>query len=82
MTPGATVTRGAADTIGSDQRAGLENQARNNIRGAQQGPAVPEPAIVADIVDFETSLFAAQLNVLGVGRLDADGDLAAFPTAL
>jgi periplasmic divalent cation tolerance protein len=24
-------------------------------------------------VDFETSLFAAQLNVLGVGRLDSDG---------
>ena len=33
----------------------------------------PTAEVIADIVDFETSLFTAQLSVLGVGRLDADG---------
>ena len=69
----ATVNWDGGNTIGCDQRAGLENQARRNIGGAQQGPAAPAPEVIADIVDFETSLFAAQLNVLGVGRLDSDG---------
>jgi hypothetical protein len=68
----ATVNWDGGNTVGSDQRAGLENQARRNVIGAQQGaPAAAE--VIADIVDFETSLFTAQLNVLGVGRLDADG---------
>jgi cytochrome c peroxidase len=40
--------------------------------GAQQGTAAP-PEVIANIVDFESSLFTAQLNVLGVGRLDSDG---------
>ena len=39
---------------------------------AQQGPAAP-PEVIANIVDFESSLFTAQLNVVGIGRLDADG---------
>jgi cytochrome c peroxidase len=69
----ATVNWDGGNTVGSDQRAGLEHQARRNIGGAQQGPAAPAPEVIADIVDFETSLFAAQLNVLGVGRLDSDG---------
>src|SRR5262245_12329372 len=57
-----------------DQAAGLVNQARRNIDGAQEGdlPPVGSP-IVADIVGFETSLFTAQLIVPGVGNLNSDG---------
>jgi cytochrome c peroxidase len=70
----ATVNWDGGNSVGADQRAGLENQARRNIMGAQQGgPAIPPPEVVANIVDFELSLFTAQLNVTGVGRLDADG---------
>lgn len=55
-----------------DQHAGLVNQATRNVTGGQQGqPATPE--VIADIVSFEESLFAAQLIVPGVGRLDSDG---------
>ncbi len=55
-----------------DQHAGLVLQATRNVTGGQQGsPASPE--VIADIVGFEESLFAAQLVVPGVGRLDADG---------
>ena len=68
----ATVNWDGGNSLGSDQRAGLENQARRNILGAQQGVAAP-PEVIANIVDFESSLFTAQLNVLGVGRLDSDG---------
>jgi cytochrome c peroxidase len=55
-----------------NQRAGLENQARRNVTGAQQGAPASDQTI-ADIVDFEVSLFTAQLIVPGVGRLDSDG---------
>jgi len=68
----ATVNWDGGNSVGTDQRAGLENQARRNILGAQQGTAAP-PEVIANIVDFESSLFTAQLTVLGVGRLDADG---------
>ncbi len=68
----ATVNWDGGNTIGTDQRAGLENQARRNVMGAQQGTPAP-PEVIANIVDFESSLFTAQLNVLGVGRLDSDG---------
>ena len=68
----ATVNWDGGNSVGTDQRAGLENQARRNITGAQQGPAAP-PEVIANIVDFESSLFTAQLIVLGVGRLDSDG---------
>jgi hypothetical protein len=70
----ATVNWDGGNSVGTDQRAGLVNQARNNVRGAQQGslPAIDDP-IIANIVDFESSLFTAQLIVPGVGRLDSDG---------
>jgi cytochrome c peroxidase len=68
----ATVAWDGGNTIGIDQRAGLVNQATRNIIGAQEGPP-PSVQTVANIVDFEQSLFAAQAVVHGVGRLDADG---------
>jgi cytochrome c peroxidase len=68
----ATVNWDGGNSIGADQRAGLENQARRNVTGAQQGAPAP-PELIAEIVDFETSLFAAQVSGLGVGRLDSDG---------
>jgi hypothetical protein len=83
----ATVNWDGGNSIGVDQLGGLENQARRNVTGGQQGPALPAfpapilppldafVAIMADIVGFETSLFTAQLIVPGVGRLDSDGAL-------
>jgi len=68
----AAVNWDGGNSVGTDQRAGLENQARRNVTGAQQGPAAPDP-VIANIVDFEHSLFTAQLIVLGVGRLDDEG---------
>jgi cytochrome c peroxidase len=68
----ATVNWDGGNTIGTNQRAGLENQASRNVTGAQQGP--PAPAhVIADIVDFESSLSTAQLVVPGVGYLNSDG---------
>jgi cytochrome c peroxidase len=68
----ATVNWDGGNTVGTDQRAGLINQVSRNITGAQQGS--PAPAhVIADIVDFKTSLSTAQLIVPGVGRLDSDG---------
>jgi len=68
----AAINWDGGNSVGTDQRAGLENQARRNVTGAQQG--APAPAdVIANIVDFESSLFTAQLNGVGVGRLDADG---------
>ena len=68
----ATVNWDGGNTIGTNQRAGLENQASRNIIGAQQGP--PAPAhVIADIVNFESSLSTAQLIVPGVGYLNSDG---------
>jgi cytochrome c peroxidase len=78
----ATINRDGGNSIGTDVLGGLENQARRNVTGAQQGdvlPTFPLPldppfdAIIADIPEFETSLFTAQLIVPGVGRLDSDG---------
>ena len=78
----ATVNWDGGNSIGTDQFGGLENQARRNVTGGQQGPVLPTfPApldppfdvIIPDIVGFETSLFTAQLIVPGVGNLDSDG---------
>ena len=44
------------------------------MTGAQHGPPAV-PLVIADIVDFETSLFTAQLIVPAVGRLDSGGAL-------
>jgi hypothetical protein len=68
----ATVNWDGGNTIGTDQHAGLINQAGRNVTGAQQGLPAP-PEVLADIVAFQESLFSAQLIVPGVGRLDSDG---------
>jgi cytochrome c peroxidase len=62
----------SANSRGTDQHAGLVGQTGRLITGALQGPPAT-PEVINDIVDFETSLFTAQLTVTGVGRLDADG---------
>jgi hypothetical protein len=59
-------------SVGTDQRAGLVQQATRAIGGALQGPP-PTPEIVADIVDFEASLSTAQVLLYGVGRLNVAG---------
>ncbi len=78
----ATINWDGGNSIGTDQLGGLQNQARRNVTGGQQGdvlPTFPLPldppfdAIIGDIVGFENSLFTAQLIVPGVGRLDSDG---------
>ena len=58
-----------------DQLAGLVNQADRNVTGASSRDLPPPHCrtCIDDIVNFETSLFTAQLIVPGVGRLDADG---------
>jgi cytochrome c peroxidase len=68
----ATVNWDGGNSIGTDQLAGLVNQANRNVTGAQQGPPA-SPEVITDIVDFERSLSTAQLIVPGVGRLDSDG---------
>jgi cytochrome c peroxidase len=68
----ATVNWDGGNSIGIDQHAGLVNQATRNVTGGQQGPPAP-PEVIADIVNFEESLFTAQIIVPGVGRLDSDG---------
>lgn len=68
----ATVNWDGGNSVGSDQAAGLANQAARNVTGGQQGPPAP-PEVIADIVAFERSLSSAQLIVPGVGRLDSDG---------
>jgi cytochrome c peroxidase len=68
----ATVNWDGGNSVGTDQRAGLVNQARRNVIGAQQGPPASDE-VIFDIVDFESSLSTAQLLVSKVGRLDSDG---------
>ncbi len=68
----ATINWDGGNSIGTDQHAGLLNQAARNVTGGQQGPPAP-PEVLADIVAFEESLSTAQLIVPGVGRLDSDG---------
>jgi cytochrome c peroxidase len=68
----ATVNWDGANTAGEDLHAGLVNQTGRLITGALQGqPATP--AVINEIVDFESSLFSAQVSLPEVGRLDADG---------
>src|SRR5262245_54745237 len=68
----ATVNWDGGNNVGTDQLAGLVNQANRNVTGAQQGPPAL-PVVITDIVEFERSLSTAQLIVPGVGRLDSDG---------
>lgn len=62
----------SASSRGTDQHAGLVNQTGRLVTGALQGPPAT-PEVIADIVDFETSLLTAQVTVPGAGRLDSDG---------
>lgn len=55
-----------------DVHAGLVNQARGNITGAQQGP-LPATETVDAIVAYEEGLRFAQVYAFGAGRLDACG---------
>jgi cytochrome c peroxidase len=68
----ATVAWDGGNTIGTDQIAGLTNQATRNVTGAQQGPPAT-PEVIADIVNFETTLFTAQAVSFGAGSLHAGG---------
>jgi cytochrome c peroxidase len=68
----ATVNWDGGSSVGEDQHAGLVNLTTHLITGALQGPPAP-PEVIADIVDFQSSLLTAQLTVPGVGRLDSDG---------
>jgi hypothetical protein len=68
----ATVAWDGGNTIGSDQIAGLANQAARNITGAQQGQSAPQQ-VIDDIVDFEATLSTAQAVAFAVGRLGAGG---------
>jgi hypothetical protein len=68
----ATVNWDGGNSVGSDQLAGLTNQATRNITGAQQGQAAPA-AVIADIVGFETMLSTAQAFSFASGFLDRSG---------
>ena len=68
----ATVNWDAGSNVGKGQRAALVNLTNRLVTGALQGPPA-SPEVIADIVDFESSLFTAQLTVPGVGRLDSGG---------
>ena len=67
-----TVNWDAGSNVGKGQRAALVNLTNRLVTGALQGQP-PTAEVVNDIVDFESSLFTAQLTVPGVGRLDSDG---------
>jgi cytochrome c peroxidase len=69
---GLVVNWDASSNVGKGQRAALVNLTNRLVTNAMQGPP-PTDEIIADIVDFESSLFTAQVTVPGVGRLDADG---------
>jgi hypothetical protein len=68
----ATVAWDSGNTIGVDQLAGLTNQATRNVTGAQQGQPAP-PAVINDILGFETSLSTAQQLSFSAGLLNAAG---------
>jgi cytochrome c peroxidase len=68
----ATVNWDGGNTVDDDQHTGLVNQTARLVTGTLQGPPAP-PQVIDDIVDFESSLWSAQITVPGVGRLDSDG---------
>jgi cytochrome c553 len=68
----ATVAWDDGNTIGTDQLAGLTNQATRNVTGAQQGQPAP-PEVIAEIVAFETTLSTAQTVSFTAGILNAAG---------
>jgi cytochrome c peroxidase len=68
----ATVNWDGGNSVGTDQHAGLINQATRNVTGGQQGQPAPA-AVIENIVAFEESLSTTQVIVPGVGRLDQCG---------
>ena len=68
----ATVAWDGGNTVGSDQIAGLTNQATRNVTGSQEGQPAPA-AVIAAIVNFETTLSTAQAVSFTAGLLDARG---------
>jgi cytochrome c peroxidase len=69
---GATVAWDGGNTVGTDQLAGLTNQATRNVTGAQQGQPASS-AVIAEIVAFERSLSTAQAFSFTAGFLDHRG---------
>lgn len=67
-----TINWDGGNTTGPIIHASLINQAGRNVTGAQQGLPAP-PEVLEDIVNFQESLFSAQIIMPGVGRLDSDG---------
>jgi cytochrome c peroxidase len=68
----ATVNWDGGNSIGTDQRAGLINQATRNVTGGQQGAPAPQE-VITDIVDFEAALSTAQMISFTAGWLNAAG---------
>jgi cytochrome c peroxidase len=68
----ATVNWDAGSNVGKGQRAALVNLTNRLITGALQGPPA-SPEVINNIIDFESSLFTAQLTLPDAGRLDSDG---------
>jgi cytochrome c553 len=68
----ATVNWDGGNSVGTDQLAGLNNQAARNITGGQQGNPAPQ-AVIDDIVAFERSLSTAQMISFAAGFLNARG---------
>jgi hypothetical protein len=68
----ATVAWDDGNTVGTDQIAGLMNQAARNVTGAQQGQPA-SPGVISEIVAFERTLSTAQAFSFAVGFLDHGG---------
>jgi cytochrome c peroxidase len=69
---GRIINWDAGANVGKGQRAALVNLTNRLITNAMQGPP-PTAEVVDNIVGFEESLWAAQVTVPSVGRLDSDG---------
>jgi hypothetical protein len=69
----ATVAWDGGNTQGSDQIAGLTNQATRNVTGAQQAQQPAAPEVIAAIVEFERTLSTAQAFSFSGGFLDHGG---------
>ena len=68
----ATINWDGGNSVGTDQLAGLMNQAARNVTGGQQGPPAPAQ-VITDIVNFETTLSTAQGVSFTIGFLGAGG---------
>jgi mono/diheme cytochrome c family protein len=68
----ATINWDGGNSVGTDQLAGLMNQAARNVTGGQQGPPA-SAEVITDIVNFETTLSTAQVVSFRIGFLRAGG---------